>query len=65
MPIISVLLYLCACVVCAIMGRSTAVGFWGHFLLALLVTPLGDLVIQLVGRPCRRIRDQIADLPRR
>lgn len=62
MPLILVLLYLLLCVLCGLLGRNTAFGFLGHFLLALILTPIGDFLIQLVGRPSGRIRRKIAQL---
>lgn len=53
-------LYLLACAVCGLMGRNTAWGFIGHFLLALAITPIGDFLVQLAGRPSRALRDQLA-----
>ncbi len=52
MPVLPPLLYLFFCVICGLAGRRTSVGFLGHFLLALVLTPLGDLAIQVLGRPC-------------
>lgn len=53
------ILYLLGCATCGIMGRNTTVGFMGHFLLALILTPLLDFVIQAVGRPSIRIVEKI------
>ena len=54
-----VLLYLLGCVTCGIMGRNTTFGFMGHFLLALILTPLVDFVIQAVGRPSARMVEKM------
>lgn len=51
MPVVVLILYLAGCVVCAVMGRNTTIGFVGHFILAALLTPLLDFLIQAVGRP--------------
>lgn len=59
MPFILVVLYLLLCVLCGIMGRNTAFGFLGHFLLALILTPIGDFLVQLVARPSARLRRRI------
>ncbi|MDR3436276.1 hypothetical protein [Telmatospirillum sp.] len=59
MPVVTVFLYVIACVICGLMGRKTAFGFLGHFLLALVVTPIIDALAQLAGRPRREIREQI------
>lgn len=65
MPLFLVTLYLAACLVCAVMGRNTTIGFIGHFLLAFFLTPLVDFVIQAVGRPSAREREkQLATRPR-
>ncbi len=59
MQMILVVLYLLACLVCGIMGRNTVVGFIGHFVLAIIITPVGDFLIQIVSRPSRDIRRKI------
>lgn len=64
MVIILILLYLLACSVTAFMGRNTAAGFMGHFLLSLVLTPILDFVIQVVARPNARIREKIETLDR-
>lgn len=51
MPVVILILYLAGCVVCAAMGRNTTIGFVGHFILAALLTPFLDFLIQAVGRP--------------
>lgn len=62
MQLVLVLVYLTLCALCGLMGRRTAVGFLGHFLLAMFITPVGDLLVQLVARPSRHIRRKIAKL---
>ncbi len=64
MQFITLALYLAACAVCGLIGRQTSFGFFGHFLLAFFITPIGDLVVLLAGRPSRRIRDMINRIPR-
>ena len=59
MPLIVTFLYLLACAICGLMGRTTAFGFMGHFLLSLVITPLGDALVQMAGRPSREIRKMI------
>lgn len=59
MPIVLSSLYLMGCLVCGIMGRNTTFGFMGHFLLALLLTPLVDFVVQAVGRPSVRMVEKL------
>lgn len=43
-------LYVVAAIICGLMGRRTTIGFIGHVILALVLTPLGDWLIQVVGR---------------
>jgi hypothetical protein len=62
MPLIVLVLYVAACGVCGFMGRNTTIGFLGHFLMALLLTPPVDFVIQIVGRPNARLRDKLQAL---
>lgn len=61
---IVILLYLLACVVCGFMGRKTAWGFIGHFFLAVLITPLGDFLVQWAGRPSPAERERRETLER-
>jgi hypothetical protein len=56
---IIVMLYLMACAVTGFMGRHTAIGFVGHFLLSIVITPLIDFLIQAIGRPNRDIRRRL------
>ena len=62
MPVIIIALYLIACVLCGLIGRNTAFGFLGHFILSLFVTPIGDFLIQLVARPSREIRRRLQEV---
>lgn len=57
---IIIVLYLLGCVVCGFMGRNTVWGFFGHFFLAALVTPIGGFLVLLAGRPSREIRQRLA-----
>jgi hypothetical protein len=59
MSIIVLILYLIACAICGLLGRATAFGFFGHFIIALLLSPLFDLLILIACRPSREIRKQI------
>jgi len=61
MSIVVIVLYLVACVLCGLIGRNTAFGFIGHFILSLFVTPIGDFLIQLVARPSREIRQRLQE----
>ncbi|MDH2434870.1 hypothetical protein WH50_11025 [Pokkaliibacter plantistimulans] len=62
MPIIMAILYLTACAICGLMGRRTAFGFLGHFLLSLVITPVGDFLVQIVSRPSRELRQKLDKL---
>ncbi|MDX9700075.1 MAG: hypothetical protein RBT55_10895 [Rhodocyclaceae bacterium] len=62
MPIVTLVLYVTACLLCGLIGRHTAFGFLGHFIVAMLITPVGDFLIQLVGRPSREARRRLKDL---
>ena len=65
MPSVIILLYLSACAVCGFMGRNTAFGFMGHFLLSLFLTPVLDFIIQAVGRPSTRLLDKFLSQQKR
>lgn len=52
----AILLYLLGCVLVALMGRETAVGFIGQFLISLLMTPVIGLLLLLLFRPDRKTR---------
>ncbi|MFV1853051.1 MAG: hypothetical protein ACMZ66_20440 [Thalassospira sp.] len=62
MNLIIIILYLLAAVVCGMLGRRTSFGFLGHFILAVVITPIGDFLVQMVARPSRDIREKINDL---
>ncbi|MFV3127395.1 hypothetical protein [Niveispirillum sp. KHB5.9] len=51
MLLIVLVIYLLACALCGFMGRKTAFGFIGHFLLAIFITPVASFVIQAITRP--------------
>ncbi|MEQ8393434.1 MAG: hypothetical protein RIG26_17760 [Thalassospira sp.] len=57
-----IILYLLAAVVCGLLGRKTSFGFLGHFILAIVITPIGDFLVQIVARPSRDVREKIKDL---
>ncbi|CCG42234.1 hypothetical protein [Magnetospirillum molischianum] len=59
MPIIVLVLYVIACAICGLLGRATAFGFLGHFLLALMFSPIFDVLILIACRPSREIRKRI------
>lgn len=50
---ILIALYLLACGVCAYMGRDTRAGALGHFLLAMIATPLADFLFQWANKSPR------------
>lgn len=56
MPWFVIPIYLSLCALCGIIGRSTTIGFMGHFLLSIVLTPFLDFLIQAVGRPNARMR---------
>ncbi|WP_240626434.1 MULTISPECIES: hypothetical protein [Thalassospira] len=57
-----IILYLLAAIVCGLLGRKTSFGFLGHFILAVVITPIGDFLVQLVARPSREVREKIKDI---
>jgi hypothetical protein len=57
---IIVVLYLLGCAVTGFMGRNTAWGFTGHFFLSLVITPIGDFIVQRAGRPSRAMLKRLA-----
>lgn len=57
---IIVVLYLIGCVVTGFMGRNTAWGFLGHFFLSIVITPIGDFLVQRAGRPSRAMLKKLA-----
>lgn len=54
MSIIVLILYLIACAICGLLGRTTTFGFMGHFIVALLLSPIFDLLILIACRPISR-----------
>ncbi|MEQ5778005.1 MULTISPECIES: hypothetical protein [unclassified Thalassospira] len=61
MQFVVLILYIIAAAICGMLGRNTAFGFLGHFILALIITPIGDFLVQLVARPSRELRRRIKD----
>lgn len=61
MPVVMFFLYLVACVLCGLIGRNTAFGFMGHFILSLFITPIGDFLVQLIARPSREVRKRLQE----
>lgn len=61
MSAVVLIIYLLACAVCGFMGRHTTIGFMGHFLLAFIITPILDFLVQLVGRPSRAFPREFDD----
>jgi len=53
---LAILLYLLGCVLVGFMGRNTAVGFLGQFLISLLLSPVIGLLLLLLFRPDRKTR---------
>lgn len=54
-----ILLYLLLCVIAAFVGKESRLGFWGIFLVALLLTPvLAFLLVLLFGRRDPAVRAQ-------
>ncbi|HBU99810.1 hypothetical protein [Thalassospira lucentensis] len=62
MQLMIIILYLLAAIVCGLLGRKTSFGFLGHFILAVVITPIGDFLVQLVARPSREVREKIKDI---
>jgi len=62
MQLMIIILYLLAAIVCGLLGRKTSFGFLGHFILAIVITPIGDFLVQLVARPSREVREKIKDI---
>lgn len=62
MHLILIMIYLLACGVCGMLGRRTSFGFLGHFILAIVITPIGDFLVQIVSRPSRELREKLKDL---
>lgn len=54
-----ILLYLLLCVIAAFLGKDSRLGFWGIFLVSLLLTPvLAFLLVLLFGRRDPAVRAQ-------
>lgn len=64
MLMVVIVLYLLACVVTGVMGRNTTIGFLGHFFLSILITPVIDFIVQVVGRPNRETRKKLEEVSR-
>jgi Sec-independent protein secretion pathway component TatC len=62
MHLVVVLLYIIAAVICGLLGRKTSFGFLGHFIVALIITPIGDFLVQLIARPSREVREKMNDM---
>jgi hypothetical protein len=45
------LAYVSICILVGIMGRRTTIGFWGFFILSLVLTPVIGLLVVIVGSP--------------
>lgn len=45
--------YVILAVIIGLIGRNKQIGFWGFFLLSLLITPLIPGIFMLIGRPRR------------
>lgn len=58
MPVVFFAIYLAACGVCGFMGRNSFIGFMGHFMLAIFLSPLVDFLLQVVGRMLTYYRNQ-------
>lgn len=50
------ILYVLLCIMAAVAGRRSRVGFWGMFFFAFLLTPVLTLVFQLITGPSRQAR---------
>lgn len=48
--------YLILAVIVGLLGRDKQIGFWGFFLLSLVITPIVPAVFMLISRPRRRAR---------
>lgn len=51
----AILAYIIVCLLTAFCGTHRRMGFWGTFLLALLITPLLALPILFITGPSRRV----------
>lgn len=45
--------YVILAIIVGLLGRDKQIGFWGFFLLSLLITPLVTGVFMLINRPRR------------
>jgi hypothetical protein len=52
-----IVLYLCACLAVAGLGRQTALGFWGTFFVSLVLTPFLIFLLLLAFRPNQKARN--------
>lgn len=52
----AILLYVLGSVIVGLMGRDTAMGFLGLFLLSVVLSPVIGLLLLLLFRPNRRLR---------
>lgn len=43
--------YLILCVIAGMLGRNKVIGFWGYFLLSIVITPIVPMLFMLIGRP--------------
>ena len=49
--------YVILAIIIGLIGRNKQIGFWGFFLLSLLITPVIPAIFMLIGRPRReRVR---------
>ncbi|MHC8494994.1 hypothetical protein ACTU44_20040 [Thalassospira sp. SM2505] len=62
MHLVIAILYILAAVICGLLGRRTSFGFLGHFIVALIITPIGDFLVQLIARPSRDVREKMNNL---
>ena len=52
---LGIALYLVLCVVAGVVGRNRLLGFWGFFLLSLVLTPLLMIIALIVTLPRRSV----------
>ncbi len=62
MHLMIIILYILAAVICGLLGRRTSFGFLGHFIVALIITPIGDFLVQLIARPSREVREKLNNI---
>ena len=53
--------YVILAVIVGLFGRDKTIGFWGFFLLSLLITPIIPAVFMLISSPRRGARRRNAD----